>query len=190
MRRISASMRRLPSYLPLLNFTSQILFGFLGSAPEPVWRISVATLSAICRDLDTSDAFQTFCEYGSGGADIERKVAEFLGWICLDKQIIERVAALEKVVPTWAEEADEYASAWWERVTKSFRHGGPESYVGEGPEVGVDHDTLQQFTASVIEEAARESNRVVIAGSSQCILNPHPNVFHVLVSALFQKSCA
>jgi hypothetical protein len=54
--------------------------------------------------------------------------------VCLDKQIIERVAALGKVDPTWAEEADEYASAWCERVMKSFRHGGPESYVGEGRE--------------------------------------------------------
>jgi hypothetical protein len=52
----------------------------------------------------------------------------------------------------------------------------------------VGHDTLQKFTAIVIEEAAREGNRFVIAGSSQCILNHYPNVFEVLVFAPLQKS--
>lgn len=41
-------------------------------------------------------------EYGSGGSEIGRKVAEILGWECLDKQIIERVAAMGKMDSAWA----------------------------------------------------------------------------------------
>jgi cytidylate kinase len=120
-------------------------------------------------------------EYGSGGADIGRKVAELLGWVCVDKEIIERVATMGKVDPAWAERADEHVSAWWERVMKSFRLGGPESFVGEGPEFGVDRDTLQQFTANVIERAAKEGQCVIIGRSGQCVLQRHPQVLHVLV---------
>ena len=122
-------------------------------------------------------------EYGSGGSDIGRKVAELLGWVCVDKQIIERVSAIGKVEPSWAEKADEHASAWWERVMKSFRKGGPESYVGEGPEFGLDHDSLQQFTSIVIEGAAKEGRCVIIGRSSQCVLRHRANVLHVLVFA-------
>jgi cytidylate kinase len=129
-------------------------------------------------------------EYGSGGADIGRKVAELMGWVCLDKQIIDRVTALGKVDSTWAKEADEHASAWWERVMKSFRSGGPESYVGEGPEIGVNRDTLQQFTANVIDQAAKEGRCVVIGRSSQCILNHQPDVLHVLVFAPLAEKIA
>ena len=129
-------------------------------------------------------------EYGSGGADIGRKVAELLGWACLDKQIIDRVAALGRVDLTWAEEADEHTSAWWERVMKSFRSGGPESYVGEGSEFGVDRDTLQQFTATVIEQAAREGRCVVMGRSAQYVLNHLPNVLHVLVFAPLAEKIA
>ena len=129
-------------------------------------------------------------EYGSGGADIGRKVAELMGWVCLDKQIIDRVAVLGKVDSTWAEKADEHASAWWERVMKSFRSGGPESYVGEGSEFGVDRDTLQLFTASVIEQAAKEGSCVIIGRSSQCVLNHNPNVLHVLVFAPLAEKIA
>jgi len=122
-------------------------------------------------------------EYGSGGSDIGRKVAELLGWTCVDKQIIEWVSAIGKVDPSWAEKVDEHASAWWERVIKSFRDGGPESYVGEGPEFGVDRDSLQQFTSSVIEGAAKEGKCVIIGRSSQCVLRHRANVLHVLVFA-------
>jgi len=122
-------------------------------------------------------------EYGSGGSDIGRKVADLLGWVCVDKQIIERVSAIGKVEPSWAEKADEHASAWWERVMKSFRMGGPESYVGEGSEFGLDRDTLQQFTSTVIEGAAKEGQCVIIGRSSQCVLRHRANVLHVLVFA-------
>jgi cytidylate kinase len=129
-------------------------------------------------------------EYGSGGADIGRRVAELLGWVCVDKQIIERVSAMGGVDPAWAEKADEHTSAWWERVMKSFRQGGPDSYVGQGPEFGVDRDTLQQFTASVIEGAAKEGKCVIIGRSSQCVLRQHPHVLQVLVFAPLEQKVA
>jgi len=122
-------------------------------------------------------------EYGSGGSDIGRRVAELLGWKCVDKQIIERVSAMGKVDPEWAEQADEHAIAWWERVMKSFRQGGPELFVGEGPEIGVDRDMLQQFTASVIQEAAKVGKCVIIGRSSGCVLRHDPHVLRVLVYA-------
>jgi len=122
-------------------------------------------------------------EYGSGGSDIGRKVAELLGWECLDKQIIERVAAMGKMDSSWAERADERAIEWWERVMRSFRQGSVVSYVGEGPDLGVDRDTVQAFTASIIEEAAKVGKCVIIGRSAQCILRRHPQVLRMLVYA-------
>jgi len=122
-------------------------------------------------------------EYGSGGSDIGRKVAEVLGWECLDKQIIERVAAMGEVDRNWAEQADEHAIAWWERVMKSFRQGGLESYVGERANLGVDRDTVQVFTASIIQEAAKIGNCVIIGRSAQCVLQRHSRVLRMLVYA-------
>ena len=39
-------------------------------------------------------------EYGSGGSDIGRKVAEQLGWMCVDKQIIEGGAPFHVFLPS------------------------------------------------------------------------------------------
>ncbi len=122
-------------------------------------------------------------EYGSGGSEIGHKVAELLGWECLDKQIIERVAAMGMMDSAWAAQADEHAIQWWERLLKSFRQGGPAAFVGEGIERGVDRDTVQSFTASIIQEAAKIGNCVIIGRSAQCILRRHSNVFRMLVYA-------
>ena len=122
-------------------------------------------------------------EYGSGGAEIGYRLAEMLGWKLVDRQIIERVAAMGKIDPTWAEEADEQCVAWWERVLNGFRHGGPEVYVGGVADTGVDRDSLQQFTARVIEEAGKAGNCVIVGRSSQCVLRKEPRAMHVLVYA-------
>jgi len=122
-------------------------------------------------------------EYGSGGSDIGRKVAEILGWECIDKQIIEQVAAMGKVDHAWVAQADEHAIKWWERVLRSFRQGAPESYVGEGSDLAVDRDTVQVFTASIVQEAAKVGNCVIIGRSAQCILQHHPHVLRMLVYA-------
>jgi hypothetical protein len=122
-------------------------------------------------------------EYGSGGSDIGHKAAELMGWECVDKQIIERVAAKGKVDPSWTAEGDERSSAWWERALKGFRHGSPEYCVGVVGESGVDHDALQQFTASVIQEAAKVGKCVIIGRGSQCVLQQDPHVLRVLVYA-------
>jgi cytidylate kinase len=108
----------------------------------------------------------------------------------VDKQIIERVAAMGKVEPSWAEQADEHAIAWWDLVMKSFRRGGPDSYVGEGAELVVDHDTVQAFTASIIQEAAKVGNCVIIGRSAQCVLRSHPHVLRMLVYAPLNEKIA
>jgi len=122
-------------------------------------------------------------EYGSGGAEIGRRAAEMLGWALVDKQIIERVATIGKIDRTWAEQADEQSCGWWERVLSGFRHGGPEVYVGGVADTGVDRDSLQQFTARVIEEAGKTGNCVIVGRSSQCVLRRLPTALHVLVYA-------
>jgi cytidylate kinase len=122
-------------------------------------------------------------EYGSGGSDIGHKVAELLGWECIDKQIIERVAAMGSVDPVWAALTDEHAITWWERVMQSLRQGGPESYIGGGIDSGVDHDSAQKFTQNVIQEAAKVGNCVIIGRSAGFVLRHDPHVMRLLVYA-------
>jgi cytidylate kinase len=122
-------------------------------------------------------------EYGSGGGEIGRRLAEILGWELVDRKILERVAAIGKIDPAWAEAADEQSCAWWERVLRGFRYDGPEGLQGSFADAGVDRDGLQRFTARVITEAARASHCVIVGRCAQCVLRDYPRALHVLVWA-------
>jgi cytidylate kinase len=118
-------------------------------------------------------------EYGSGGAEIGRKVAELLGWECLDKQIIERAASVEKAELCWAEEFDERSRTWWEKVMYGFEQASHTLAINSV----MDYDSVQQSTMRVIEEAAKVGNCVIIGRGSQFVLRSNPHVFHAMVYA-------
>lgn len=126
-------------------------------------------------------------EYGSGGSDIGRQVAKTLGWELLDRQIIERVAAAGKVDRAWAAEADEQSRGWWEKIISGFRYGGPALYLGGAGDMGVNRDSLQEFTAHVIQEAGKIGNCVIIGRSSECVLRNEARSLHVMVYAPLEE---
>jgi cytidylate kinase len=116
-------------------------------------------------------------EYGSGGADIGRRIAALLGWEFLDKQIIERAAVAGRVRCDWIEAADEKSRSWWKNALQGFEMSLT------APALSLDYDKVQEATARVVQEAARVGNCVVIGRGSQCVLRRNANVFHALVYA-------
>ncbi len=125
-------------------------------------------------------------EYGSGGCEIGRLLAEMLGWELVDRQLLERVAALGKMDPELAGAADEQACAWWERLLRAFRCGGPEHCTG-GYNVGIDRDEMQRFTVRAIQEAAGRGRCVIVGRCAQCVLRNDPRVLRVLVWAPLEE---
>ena len=121
-------------------------------------------------------------EYGSGGCEIGQQLAEMLGWELVDRRLLERVAALGKIDTESAGAADEQACAWWERVLRGFRCGGPE-HCTSGLNIGVDRDEQQRFTVRAIQEAGKRGRCVIVGRCAQCVLRDQPGVLHVLVWA-------
>ena len=61
---------------------------------------------------------------------------------------------------------------------------------GMGSELAVDRDTVQVFTANIIQEAAKVGNCVIIGRSAQCVLRRHPHVLRMLVYAPLNEKIA
>jgi len=116
-------------------------------------------------------------EYGSGGAEVGRAVADMLGWEYLDKEIIERASAAGHMARNRAEAADEKSQTWWGKVLLGFQQTGQ----GMIPPSTVDYDTVRNSTVRVIQEAAKVGNCVIIGRSAQCILRHQPKVLRMLV---------
>jgi cytidylate kinase len=122
-------------------------------------------------------------EYGSGGAEIARRVAERLGWKLIDKCLIEDIARLAKVTPEVARRYDERVNPWFERLIKAVWRGGFEGSASRVEAGAFDAEEMAQLAVRVIREAAELGHAVIVGRGGQCILRDRQDTFHVSVHA-------
>lgn len=119
-------------------------------------------------------------EYGSGGAAIAEELAIRLGWKLLDRELILELARLAHVQPSEVSQMDERASSFIARLLKAFWLGN--AYPWSGPALDVvDSDYLAELSGTVIREAAKLGQCVIVGRGAQCVLQEHEDVFHVFV---------
>ena len=126
-------------------------------------------------------------EYGSGGSEIARKVAHYLGWRLMDGNLIDAVAEQAHIDREIARQYDESIDPWWRRM-----HGGALRAailtLGGAPEVPFfDAEAAAASAREVIEEAADKGNCVIVGRGAQCILQRSPDAFHVMIYAPWQQ---
>lgn len=120
-------------------------------------------------------------EYGSGGGLIAARLAARLGWQLIDNSLITQVAKAAKVDPEICHECDERVDSWFHRLNKrTFGHGAFEA-IAEGDVF--DADAMVALTRTMIEEAAREGNAVIVGRGGQCLLRGRAGVFHTFIYA-------
>jgi cytidylate kinase len=122
-------------------------------------------------------------EYGSGGAEIARRVAERLGWKLIDSSLIEEIARLAKVTPEMARRYDERVNPWFERLIKAVWRGGFEGSASRVEAGAFDAEEMAQLAMRVIREAAGLGHAVIVGRGGQCILRDRQDTFHVSVHA-------
>jgi cytidylate kinase len=123
-------------------------------------------------------------EYGSGGANIAKILAERLGWELLDHQLIDAIARAGHVDAKVVTRLDERAESWLARINRDAMRAAS---VGAGivADAGVcfDPDVMTELTRLIIEEAHTHGNCVIVGRGAQCILQNKPDVFHAFVYA-------
>lgn len=124
-------------------------------------------------------------EYGSGGGPIAHKLAARLGWDLLDNALITRIARAANVDRKVCESLDETMDSWLHRLTK--RSFGLGAFEGVAAADVFDGDAMVRLTRSLIEEAARMGNCVIVGRGGQCILRGRPDIFHMYVYAPIEE---
>jgi cytidylate kinase len=125
-------------------------------------------------------------EFESGGDRIAALLAKRLGWKLLDSALIEEIANLAHVDPRLAREFDERVDSWLHRISRRALWHGAFDAVAVLPETAVfDAETMALLASAVIEHAWEVGNCVIVGRGSQCVLQSHPDVFHVFLFAPF-----
>jgi len=125
-------------------------------------------------------------EFGSGAADIARKLAERLRWQLWDQKLTEEIARRLDCDCQAVEELAERKDPLYYRLFRAFLRGSFEGTLN-APRLGmVDADCIRQVADQVVTMAAKTGNSVVVGRGSAYFLRDRADAFHVFVYAPFE----
>jgi cytidylate kinase len=123
-------------------------------------------------------------EYGAGGSDVARRVADALGWRLVDNELLERVAARAGISPEDMAGIEERTPSFIERLARVLATSTPELFpppTGTVPELS--EATLVRITEAVVEEAARDGRAVLVGRAAPAVLARERDALHIRLVA-------
>jgi cytidylate kinase len=126
-------------------------------------------------------------EYGSGGADIARKVAERLGWKLWDQLLTDEIARHMDCERVAVAEHEERRDSLYYRLFKAFMRGSYEGSLNAPRMKLVDADCIREVAERVVTAAAKEGHSVIVGRGSAYYLKGRADAFHVFVYARFEE---
>ncbi len=122
-------------------------------------------------------------EYGSGGADIARKLSARLGWQLWDQHLTDEIARQLDCESRAVEEHAECRDSLHYRLFKAFLRGSFEGNLNAPRLKMVDADCIRQVAERVVMAAAKSGNAVIVGRGSTYYLRDRPDTYHVLIYA-------
>jgi cytidylate kinase len=126
-------------------------------------------------------------EYGSGAAEIARKLAERLGWTLWDHTLTDEIARLMDCPSRTVEEREERKDPLTYRLFKSFMRGSFEGSVNAPRLKMVDADCIREIAQKVVIDAAEKGNAVIVGRGSAYYLHDRNDALHVFIYAPFEQ---
>jgi cytidylate kinase len=126
-------------------------------------------------------------EFGSGGSDIARHLAERLDWQLWDQTLTDEIARRMDCDSRAVEERAERKDPLYYRLFKAFLRGSFEGTLNAPRLRLVDADCIRQVADQVVTMAAKAGNSVIVGRGSAYFLRDRADVFHVFVYAPFEE---
>jgi cytidylate kinase len=126
-------------------------------------------------------------EYGSGGADIAKKLAERLGWKLWDRLLTDEIARLMDCDCKSVEKFEEKRDPLTYRLFRAFMRGSHEGVQNAQRMKMVDADCIREAAERVVRGAAEEGECVIVGRGSAYYLQNRLDAFHVFIYAPFEN---
>jgi cytidylate kinase len=126
-------------------------------------------------------------EYGSGGGDIARQVADRLGWKLWDQLLTDQIARRLECASHHVEQKEERNDPLYYRLFKSFLRGSYEGSLNAHKLKIADAESIRKLSEQLVRGAAKEGNAVIVGRGSGYYLHDLPDSFHVFIYAPFEE---
>lgn len=122
-------------------------------------------------------------EYGSGGAEIAKRVAARLGWKLWDQLLTNEIARLMDCDCRVVEEHEEKRDPLYYRLFKSFMRGSYEGSLNAPRLKMADTDCIREVAERVVKDVAERGQCVIVGRGSAYYLQGRSDAFHAFVYA-------
>lgn len=122
-------------------------------------------------------------EYGSGGGEIAKALADHLGWKLWDQALTNEIARFMECDCRVVEDHEEKRDPLYYRLLKSFMRGSYEGSQNSHRIKMADTDCIREVTERVVKEAAGGGGSVIVGRGSAYYLQGRADTFHVFVYA-------
>jgi cytidylate kinase len=122
-------------------------------------------------------------EYGCGGGDIARKIADRLGWTLWDQLLTSEIARLSNCDRSEVESREERVDPLYYRLFKSILRGSFEGSLNVHRLTLLDADSIVRLTQRVVQTAAAAGNCVIVGRGSQHFLSDRADTVRVFLYA-------
>jgi CMP/dCMP kinase len=126
-------------------------------------------------------------EYGSGGGEIARRLAQRLQWQLVDHEIVVRVAQELGMSEAEAEAQDEYSETVATRILNSLQAIQPALFAITPLPVTMDTPSYQEALSRVVEGAVASGHVIIVGRGAQVLLEQHRDVLHVRIVAPLEQ---
>src|SRR5271170_1020974 len=126
-------------------------------------------------------------EYGSGAAEIARKLADRLGWKLWDQLLTNEIARHMECESQHIELHEERRDPLYYRLFKAFLRGSFEGSLNTNQIKMADAEGIRRVAEKLVRAAADQGNAVIVGRGSAYYLRDRPDAFHVFVYAPFEE---
>jgi len=129
-------------------------------------------------------------EYGSGGAEVARKAAEYLGWKLWDQALTNEIASHMDCDCRVVEERAERRDPLFHRLMMAFMRGSFEGSLNAPRLKMADASCIREVTERIVKRIARAGQCVIVGRGSAYYLEDRNDAFHVFIYARFKTRSA
>jgi cytidylate kinase len=122
-------------------------------------------------------------EYGCGGGDIARKIADRLDWKLWDQRLTAEIARLSNCHQSEVETREERVDPVYYRLLKSILRGSFEGSLNLPRLNLLDADSIFHLTERLVQKAASAGNCVIVGRGSQHFLRDRADTMRIFLYA-------
>jgi cytidylate kinase len=126
-------------------------------------------------------------EFGSGGPDIAKLLADKLGWKLWDQTLTTEIARRAQCERVEVEQREERTDPLYYRLLKSFLRGSFEGSLNVHRLRLLDADSIFRITQRLIHEVAAEGHCVIVGRGSAFFLEDEKDAYHVFLYAPYEE---